>query len=33
MGLCARSTGNSKPRAMLIGMDELMQLERSGAFR
>ena len=28
-----RSTGNSKPRAMLIGMDELMQLERSGAFR
>ena len=33
MGLCARSTGNSKPRAMLIGMDELMQLDRSGAFR
>jgi S-DNA-T family DNA segregation ATPase FtsK/SpoIIIE len=33
MGLCARSTGNSKPRAMLIDMDQLMQLERSGAFR
>ena len=33
MGLCVRSTGNSKPRAMLIGMDELMQLERSGAFK
>ena len=33
MGLCTCSTGNSKPRAMLIGMDELMQLESSGAFR
>ena len=33
LGLCARSTGNSKPRAMLIDMDQLMQLERSGTFR
>ena len=33
IGLCGRSTGNSKPRAMLIDIDELMQLERSGAFR
>ena len=33
LGLCARSTGNSKPRAMLIDMDQLMQLERSGVFR
>lgn len=33
MGLCSRSNGNSKPRAMLIGMDELMRLERSGAFK
>ncbi len=32
LGLCARSTGNSKPRAMLIDMDQLMQLERSGRF-
>lgn len=33
LGICGRSTGNSKPRALLIGMDELMQLERSGTFR
>ena len=33
MGLCARSTDISKPRSMLIGMDELMQLERAGAFK
>ena len=33
LGLCARSTGNSKPRAMLIDMDQLMQQERSGTFR
>ena len=33
LGLCARSTGNSKPRAMLIDMDQLLQLERSGTFR
>ena len=33
MGICARSTGNSKPRAMLIDMDGLLNLERSGAFR
>jgi len=33
LGLCARSTGNSKPRAMLVDMDQLMQLDRSGAFR
>ena len=27
------AVSNSKPRAMLIDMDQLMQLERSGAFR
>jgi len=32
LGVCGPSKGNSKPRAMLIGMDELMQLERSGRF-
>ncbi|WP_405327692.1 DNA translocase FtsK [Fibrobacter sp.] len=32
LGVCGPSKGNSKPRAMLIGMDELMQLERSGKF-
>lgn len=31
--ICGPSKGNSKPRAMLVSMDELMQLERSGAFR
>ncbi len=30
LGVCGRSTGNSKPRALLIGMDELLQMERSG---
>ena len=30
LGICGRSTGNSKPRALLIGMDELLQLQRSG---
>jgi len=33
LGVCGPSKGNSKPRAMLVGMDELMQLERSGTFR
>lgn len=33
MGLCAGNTGSSKPRAMLICMDDLFQLERSGAFK
>lgn len=32
LGLCAPGTGNSKPRAMLITEEELMQLERSGRF-
>ena len=32
LGVCGPSKGNSKPRAMLVGMDELMQLERSGRF-
>lgn len=31
--ICGPSKGNSKPRAMLVSMDELMQLERSGTFR
>ncbi|PWJ68248.1 MULTISPECIES: DNA translocase FtsK [unclassified Fibrobacter] len=33
LGVCGPSKGNSKPRAMLVGMDELMQMERSGTFR
>lgn len=33
LGICGRSTGNSKPRALLISMEELMQMERSGVFR
>lgn len=33
LGVCGPSKGNSKPRAMLVSMDELMQLERSGSFR
>lgn len=32
LGICGRSTGNSKPRALLIGMDELLQMQRSGKF-
>ena len=32
MGICGPSKENSEQRAMLIGMDELMQLERSGRF-
>ena len=32
LGVCGPSKGNSKPRAMLIDMDGLMQLERSGRF-
>ncbi|WP_406537871.1 hypothetical protein [Fibrobacter sp.] len=32
MGVCGPSKENSEQRAMLIGMDELMQLERSGRF-
>ena len=32
LGVCGPSKGNSKPRAMLVGMDGLMQLERSGRF-
>ena len=32
LGVCGPSKGNSKPRAMLISMDDLMQLERSGRF-
>lgn len=32
LGVCGRSTGNSKPRALLIGMDELLQMLRSGRF-
>ncbi|MCF0225670.1 MAG: DNA translocase FtsK [Fibrobacter sp.] len=33
LGVCGPSKGNSKPRAMCIGMDELLGMERSGAFR
>ena len=33
LGVCGPSKGNSKPRAMLVGIDELMQMERSGTFR
>ncbi len=32
LGVCGPSKGNSKPRAMLVDMDQLMQLERSGRF-
>ena len=32
LGVCGPSKGNSKPRAMLVDMDGLMQLERSGRF-
>lgn len=32
LGICGRSTGNSKPRALLVGMDELLQMQRSGRF-
>ncbi len=30
VGVCGRSTGNSKPRALLVDMEGLMNLERSG---
>ena len=30
LGVCGRSTGNSKPRALLVDMEGLMNLERSG---
>ena len=30
IGVCGRSTGNSKPRALLVDMEGLMNLERSG---
>ena len=30
LGVCGPAKGNSKPRAMLIGIDELMNLQRSG---
>lgn len=33
LGVCGPSKGNSKPRAMLIDFDGLMNLERSGTFR
>lgn len=32
LGLCTRNTGNSKPRTMLIDMEQLEELERSGIF-
>lgn len=32
LGVCGRSTGNSKPRALLIDYDQLLQMERSGSF-
>lgn len=32
LGVCGPSKGNSKPRAMLVDMDGLMNLERSGKF-
>lgn len=32
LGVCGPSKGNSKPRAMLIDYDQLLQMERSGSF-
>jgi len=33
LGVCGPSKGNSKPRAMLVDYEQLLQMERSGTFR
>jgi S-DNA-T family DNA segregation ATPase FtsK/SpoIIIE len=32
LGVCGPAMGNSKPRAMLLGIEEIQNMERSGKF-
>ena len=32
LGVCGPAKGNSKPRAMLLGIEEIQNMERSGKF-
>jgi S-DNA-T family DNA segregation ATPase FtsK/SpoIIIE len=32
LGVCGPAKGNSKPRAMLLGIEEIQSMQRSGKF-